>query len=79
MNFPCTYFNGASQGTPPRVGSRGIFFLSQNQSLKFKARSGMESNKFSELMVLKLDLKLAQESRVLSHLQVYGDLHLVIQ
>jgi ribonuclease HI len=39
-NFPWAYFDGASQGTPPRGGAGGILYLSQNHSIKFKAGIG---------------------------------------
>jgi hypothetical protein len=71
MKFHGTYFDGASQGTPPRGGVGGILFLSQNHSLKFKAGIGSETNNFCELMALKLVLKLAQESRSFSSSNIW--------
>jgi len=61
-NLPWVYFDGASQGTPPKGGVRIILYLSQNHSIKFKYGIGKESNDLCELMDLKLILKLAQES-----------------
>lgn len=59
-------------------GTGGVLYISNSQSLRFKAGTGQGSNNFSELMALKLLLTLALECG-LSHLQVFGDSLLVIK
>jgi hypothetical protein len=76
--IPRAYFDGASQGSPPKGGARGISYLSSNHCISFKAGIGQESNNYCELMELKLILQLAQEHGV-SQLQIFGDSLLVIQ
>jgi ribonuclease HI len=39
-DIPWAYFDGASQGHPPKGGFGGILYLSTNHSIAFKARIG---------------------------------------
>jgi hypothetical protein len=39
-DIPWAYFDGASQGNPPKGGSRGILYLSSNHSIAFKVGIG---------------------------------------
>jgi hypothetical protein len=76
--IPWAYFDGASQGSPPKGGVGGILYLSSNHCISFKAGIGQESNNYYELMALKLILQLAQEHGV-SQIQIFGDSLLVIK
>jgi hypothetical protein len=76
--FPWAFFDGASQGTPPRGGAGGILHLSMFHSISFKDGVGQASNNLCELMALKLVLMLAWEHGV-THIQIFGDSLLVIQ
>jgi len=60
-NIPWAYFDGASQGDPPKGGARGILYLTH--CISFMG-IGQESNNFCEMMTLKLLLQLAQEHGV---------------
>jgi ribonuclease HI len=75
---PWAFFDGASQGVPPRGGARGGIFLTQNHTLSFKASTGPSTNNQSELSTLKLALLLAKE-KWLTHLQIMGDSQIVIK
>jgi hypothetical protein len=52
--FPWDFFDGASQGTPPGGGARGILHLSQSHSVSFKEGNKSRKNNYCELMTLKL-------------------------
>jgi hypothetical protein len=75
---PWAFFDGASQGVPPRGGARGGILLTQNHTLSFKASTGPSTNNQSELSTLKLALLLAKE-KWLTHLQIMGDSQIVIK
>jgi ribonuclease HI len=58
-------------------GAGGSLFLKEDHCLKFKVGLGTGSNKFFELMALRLNLLFALEKGVL-RLQIFGDSQLVI-
>jgi ribonuclease HI len=60
-NIPWDFFDVASWGNPSKGGSRGILYLYSDHNISFKEKIGQETNKFCEMMALKLVLKLAQE------------------
>jgi hypothetical protein len=62
--FPWDFFDGASQGSPPKEGVGGILYLSSTQNISFKVKLGTETNKFYELMKTKLVLMLALENKI---------------
>lgn len=62
---------------PPIYGAGGLIDLNEAHSIPFKARLRGNSNNYTELLPLKLLLKLTADNEV-TKLQVFGDFLVII-
>ena len=75
--YPWGYFDGLASGDPKICGVGGVLFISDDHFYTFKAGLGFGTNKYAELIGLKLLLTLSLEHNY-KHLQIFGDSQLVI-
>jgi ribonuclease HI len=75
---PWTYFDGASLGDPPLGEAGGTIYFHDSHSIRFKVELGYSTNKFFELVDLKLLLTLALEYGI-NHIQFFVDSLMVIK